>query len=66
MCARASASSNSSRLASVHEHWGCASRTSVGPLVERVTEAELATVNHDRFLVPLALDNTAFTDGAVR
>ena len=47
-------------------HSGRSPYIALGLLVERVTGADLATVIHDRFLVPLALDETAFTDGAVR
>jgi len=46
--------------------FGRAPYVAVGLLVERVTGVDLASVIHDRFLVPLALDETAFTDGTVR
>lgn len=45
---------------------GRAPYVALGLLVERMAGADLASVIHDRFLVPLALDETAFTDGAVR
>jgi D-alanyl-D-alanine carboxypeptidase len=46
--------------------FGRASYIAVGLLVQRLLDTDLATVIHDRFLAPLALDDTVFSDGTER
>ncbi len=46
--------------------FGRASYVAVGLLVERLLGTDIGTVVHDRFVAPLDLDETTFTDGTVR